>query len=307
MSAFGDSRVLSQKSAKITEVAVPFETATSTDLSLRHDYLPDGFLSGILEFLGVAPTTTPPVTLAAVPDQVLALSLASPADLLIIDFQGRRLGYDPVSGSEAEEIPGGVYSGRDDVELALILNPQAASYQVQITGNGDGEFQTGLSYANEACGGMLRQDNLGEITNGRTISFTLNFDGSCDEAANAYSLDVVVDIKPKKLNLHGKGKHITAYLELPPGYRLEDIDLSSLRLAGTASIDRKSAKIGDRDKDGIRDLRVKFMRRELKGEFAPGMTTLAVSGNLNDGTRFEGSDTVEIKDKEFVESELEDD
>jgi len=105
-----------------------------------------------------------------------------------------------------------------------------------------------------------------------------------------------VDIQPDTLNVKSKGKWVTAYIELPDGYDVADIDVSTVMLEGTIPAEDHPTKIGDYDDDGIPDLMVKFDRQALIDylDGTTGEVTLTVSGELNDGTSFEGSDTVTV-------------
>lgn len=53
-------------------------------------------------------------------------------------------------------------------------------------------------------------------------------------------------------------------------------------------------EIGDYDADGVRDLMVKFDRRELVALLEAGNMELTVAGMLENGTPFEGTDTVTV-------------
>lgn len=120
-------------------------------------------------------------------------------------------------------------------------------------------------------------------------------------------LRATVDINPNTLNLKSMGKWITAYIEFPEGYNVADINVSSILLNGTIPVcPCAPTAIGDYDSDGIPDLMVKFFRlrvvffilchikiTELLEE--EGTTvTLTITGKLNDGTPFQGSDTIKI-------------
>jgi hypothetical protein len=121
-----------------------------------------------------------------------------------------------------------------------------------------------------------------------------------------------VDIDPDTLNPKSQGNHVMAYVELPDGYDVADIDVSTiiLRVAGVVGPDCSepsgnfvSAKLtptelGDHDGDGIADLMVKFSRPDVLlliiGKADDGLVTLVVSGELlPGGTRFEGCDTID--------------
>lgn len=77
----------------------------------------------------------------------------SPAELLITDSQGRRLGKDPRTGTEYNEIPGGAYiqEGIDDatgtlspggetVKSVYIFDPLDGRYDLAVIGTGEGEY-----------------------------------------------------------------------------------------------------------------------------------------------------------------------
>lgn len=110
----------------------------------------------------------------------------------------------------------------------------------------------------------------------------------------------IIDIKPNTLNLKSKGKWITTYITLPEDYNVEDIDVETILLDGTIPAGIHPTEIGDYDEDDIPDLMVKFDRAPvikyiLGLGFTDGEVILTVTGELLDGTLFEGTDTVVIK------------
>jgi hypothetical protein len=110
-----------------------------------------------------------------------------------------------------------------------------------------------------------------------------------------------VDVKPDVLNLGVKGEWVTVYIELPEGYNVSDIDVSSIRLNGTIPVDiNVPTEIGDHDGDGVPDLMVKFNRTDvcqliLSKGIKYGNVTMVVSGILFDGTVFEGYDIIRVR------------
>jgi hypothetical protein len=105
-----------------------------------------------------------------------------------------------------------------------------------------------------------------------------------------------VDIEPDTLNVKSEGKWVTAYTELPEGYDVDDIDVSTVTLEGTIPAEAHPTEVDDHDNDGIHDLMVKFDRQALIEYLggATGEVTLTVSGELSDGAPFEGSDTITV-------------
>ncbi len=66
----------------------------------------------------------------------------SPINIQIIDPQGRRIGYDKVSGSSLMEVPGGVYSGPgSEPQLITIQNPFEGKYRVTVYGKSEGAYK----------------------------------------------------------------------------------------------------------------------------------------------------------------------
>jgi hypothetical protein len=112
-----------------------------------------------------------------------------------------------------------------------------------------------------------------------------------------------IDIDPDTLNLKSKGKWITCYIELPSGYDPRYINASTILLNGTIPpelntkygfVKSGDGYIMDHDGDGIEERMIKFNRsavQEMIGAPNPSVE-LIVTGELYDGTPFEGSDVI---------------
>jgi len=115
-------------------------------------------------------------------------------------------------------------------------------------------------------------------------------------------IPATLDIDPNTLNLGSKGNWITSYIEFPEDYDVNDINVSSIVLNDTVLLQPKPIEIGDYDNDAIPDLMVKFDRAkviEYISEHVPITQKfmnieLTVTGYLNDGTPFQGTDTIKI-------------
>lgn len=124
----------------------------------------------------------------------------------------------------------------------------------------------------------------------------LVFDGKYSNKTPILPLPVFIDINPDALNLRSKGKWITAYLELPEGCNVSDIDVSTLLLNDTIPAELRPVAVGDYDNDTIPDLMVKFDRAEVTAVLSVGEATLTITGKVN-GTSFEGTDTIRVIDE----------
>lgn len=113
----------------------------------------------------------------------------------------------------------------------------------------------------------------------------------------AVLLSATVDIDPDTLSLKSKSKWVSAYIELPEGYDVVDINVGTVMLEGAIPAEAHPTGVGDEDDDGIPDLMVKFDRQAIVNylDGTIGDVTLTVSGKLEDGAAFEGSDTITVK------------
>ena len=114
-------------------------------------------------------------------------------------------------------------------------------------------------------------------------------------SSQALTLEAFVKIEPTTLNLNMKGKWITARLGLPKDYNVGDIDTSTVLLEGLfkpewSNIEGK-ALMFKFDAHGVTDyLWGKLYHMVLERT----SIELKVTGQLKDGTYFEGSDTITI-------------
>ena len=103
-----------------------------------------------------------------------------------------------------------------------------------------------------------------------------------------------IDIDPDTINKKAQGQWVTCYIELPEGYDVADIDVSTVVLNDVPA-ELKPVSLGDNDSDGAADLMVKFDQNAVQGTLDVGDDVqIVVSGKLIDGTSFEGSDTIRV-------------
>jgi hypothetical protein len=102
-------------------------------------------------------------------------------------------------------------------------------------------------------------------------------------------------LNPKTLNTRSNNPWVTASIELT-GFDPMDIDVSSLRLAGSVTADPKSAILGDRDADLIPDLSVRFSYPDLRALLPVGTSTVELTGSLVTGEWFSATASVKVVD-----------
>lgn len=120
--------------------------------------------------------------------------------------------------------------------------------------------------------------------------------GRIDMGAYEYSplIPAEVRIVPRTINLTSKGKWITCYIWLPEEYNVADIDPNSVFLE--EQIKAESLLVNEQAQVAT----ARFSRSEVQsalGGLEPGDIELTVSGELSNGTRFEGTDTIRVIDK----------
>ncbi len=140
----------------------------------------------------------------------------------------------------------------------------------------------------------------GGFTGNDTLVFRVWEDGGSpsgllvtDLIAHVVPLDASVNIDPDVLNLKSSGKWITAYIEPPDGYEVQDIDIDSVLLEGFLDVQQStiqgSVLMVKFDREGVVD----YLEDTLKVT-PPADVTLTVTGELGDGTEFTGDDTIRV-------------
>lgn len=134
--------------------------------------------------------------------------------------------------------------------------------------------------------GINQDYTLASISGYNLITIRLNKDTtslSLKYGTKAYGV-----LQPAVLNLGSQGKWVTAYIELPSGYDVNDINVSTLRLEFRrqfVNAETHPTRIGDWDSDGIPDLMVKFDRQKvidmLSDIEAPADLELLITGSFN--------------------------
>lgn len=105
------------------------------------------------------------------------------------------------------------------------------------------------------------------------------------------TIPATIDIYPETLKLKTRGGSITAYIELPQAYSVNNVDILTVKINSQVPARLHPTRLGDYDEDGSPDLMVKFSRREVAALLVAGENTLTITGEVS-GEMFEGFDTV---------------
>lgn len=117
-------------------------------------------------------------------------------------------------------------------------------------------------------------------------------DIGADEVMLAISVDI--EITPKTLNLQSNGNWVNCFICLDDGYAPTDVNIPSIRL--NDSIEPEWSNIDQEEQKVL----AKFDRSEIQQMLLGTReisVTLTVTGKLNDGTDFEGEDTIRLVSK----------
>jgi len=207
-----------------------------------------------------------------------------------------RDGVDPWQALNPLSVDGGTYNTGGTYDIVITLHStDATSGTAYMTINGlnqgfetDGNWNTmELSPAGMTFTGDMEHMQVfyGLFGYGATHSVALQ---QITVTGCLYEIPVTVNVDPDTLNLKSKGNWITAYITLPEGYSVDDIDLVSVKLGDIA------ASWGEVQGTV---LMVKFDRQVVANTLSPGSVTLTITGELTNGQPFSGSDTMRVMSK----------
>lgn len=97
----------------------------------------------------------------------------------------------------------------------------------------------------------------------------------------------MVNLKPEIIDLHSNGKLI-AFIELPYDFDVANIDITTIECGGAKPVEEQVAN---------GKLIVKFNIQDIEDLSTSNTALLTISGKLDDGTSFEGFDTIRVKQK----------
>jgi len=117
--------------------------------------------------------------------------------------------------------------------------------------------------------------------------------GQIDMGAYEYRPPIPAEVRiiPRTINLASKGNWITCYISLPEDYNVADIDPNSILLE--YEIQAESLKLDEEQQVAI----AKFSRSDVQEILTVGEVELTITGQLTNGTVFEGTDVISVLNK----------
>lgn len=104
-------------------------------------------------------------------------------------------------------------------------------------------------------------------------------------------IPATIDIDPDTLNLKSRGRWVTCYIELPEGFSVENVDITTILLEDNVRAELWPVGIGDHDSDEIQDFMIKFDRSAVQDLVSIGAVELVVTGKWG-AILFRGSNTI---------------
>jgi len=171
-----------------------------------------------------------------------------------------------------------------------IKNVNTGESLIVETHNGSNYYQVLTSLDTVSCGDVLQF-----TCDGTTLKHTV---GQREMDAGGFDLDIALGMMPeaieagvtfdkKRLDLNSSGI-LKAFITLPEGYDVANISVSTVECEGAPAFDGGSII------PGKQALEVKFKIPDLVGVPTGDAVLLTVTGELYDGTPFEGSNTLKV-------------
>ena len=170
----------------------------------KRDY--NNHYDGLRRFYALGTYDARPVHYASI-----GFTIASPAELLITDSQGNKLGKDPINNIEYTEIASGTYTteGIGDpsnpgqpyhrTKSIWIPNPASGDYRLTVIGTGQGDY-TLFSVISDEEGNSNSSAFTGSTMANQTTGYGLNYDS--EDISESEIVLSAIDIVPPEANIY---------------------------------------------------------------------------------------------------------
>jgi len=156
--------------------AVPWDSSslfTPSEIYSDHNSLPTDAQMLAIEYLTGA---MPSIEIRETPkiNNAVVVQIFSPADFLITDPDGQKLGKNFATEQEINEMTGSFYSGFDtETEFAVIPNPLEGEYKIELKGTSLGLYKLSVNYINDEQ--EIERDVSSIINTEQMHSFSFNY------------------------------------------------------------------------------------------------------------------------------------
>lgn len=169
--------VLGAGDQTVPYTSASFVNENLTSMDSKHNGLPEDSAGEIVEILRGEPATTVVDTWNVPNIKVLMFQMFSPADMLVTDPSGKRIGT--VNGTDVNEIPGAFYAGPTaEREIITIPNPKLGKYTIQVRGTGKGSFTLETSYLTDTGEDVLSRSSV--TASGKTSVYSVDVQDDAD-------------------------------------------------------------------------------------------------------------------------------
>jgi hypothetical protein len=112
-------------------------------------------------------------------------------------------------------------------------------------------------------------------------------------------IGATVKVRPRTVNLKSRGRVMTAFIDVPTEFDVRDINLSTVYIQRDGGPKVYALpwpySYYDYDRDGDKEMMVKFPRQEVHGILEVGNeVVVTVGGQFTNFTCFEGTDTLRV-------------
>ena len=220
----------------------------------------------------------------------LSILATCPIDLRVIDPEGM------VVDKGTSQVPDAVYSeidvngDGDPDDQIIILERKIGNYKITVIPEPGAEPTD--TYTLKVSSGdttIVLAENV-PISDIPDQPYIIRSTGEGIFQIISAAIPATVRIEPETLNLASQGV-FTAFIQLPEGYDAADIDVSTVVCEGAPAV---RGMVSEEDNGTYI---AKFNRQDLINVTTGDEVTLTVTGELYDGTPFEGSDTIRVIDK----------
>ncbi len=235
----------------------------------------------------------------------MRIAIASPAELLVTDPQGRRIGRDPITNTVYDEVPDGIYAkegpiASSDVPLdpatihetkvVAIPTPLDGSYNIQVIGTASGSYAL-ESLLYDQSGQSEASIVEGNTATGNVQDFDMDYSPQ-SVGETALFRTVRIDIKPgsdpNSINLKSRGVVSVAILS-DSFFDATNVVVDSVLFAGAKPL---KGRLEDADNDGDVDLILHFNTQSL--QLSSTDTEGVLTGHLVNGILIKGRDSVRM-------------